>query len=46
MATTTESVKEQVVDKGGLSLRTCFKFDSAGNLISTTEPNAGLAVCQ
>lgn len=39
------TLKEQVVDSGGLSLRTCFKFDAAGNLISKTEPKAGLASC-
>lgn len=39
------TLREQVVDSGGLSLRTCFKFDAAGNLISKTEPQAGLASC-
>ena len=39
------SPKEQVVDKNGLALRSCFKFDAAGNLISATEPKAGLATC-
>lgn len=39
------TLKEQVVDSGGLSLRTCFKFDATGNLISKTEPRANLASC-
>jgi hypothetical protein len=38
-------LKEVLVDPNGLKLRTCFKFDSSGNLISKTEPNAGLASC-
>jgi YD repeat-containing protein len=38
-------LKSSVVDSGGLSLRICYKFDPAGNLISKTEPKAGLAVC-
>jgi YD repeat-containing protein len=38
-------LKSAVVDSGGLSLRTCYKFDPAGNLISKIEPKAGLAVC-
>jgi YD repeat-containing protein len=38
-------LKSAVVDSGGLSLRTCYTFDPAGNLISKTEPKAGLAVC-
>jgi YD repeat-containing protein len=38
-------LKSQVVDTGGLALRTCFTFDATGNLISKTEPKAGLASC-
>lgn len=38
-------LKSSVADSGGLSLRTCYKFDPIGNLISKTEPRAGLAVC-
>jgi len=38
-------LKEAVADSGGLNLRTCFKFDAGGNLISKTEPNAGLSSC-
>jgi YD repeat-containing protein len=38
-------LREVVADAGGLNLRTCFTFDSGGNLISKTEPNAGLASC-
>jgi hypothetical protein len=38
-------LKEVVADAGGLNLRTCLKFDSGGNLISKTEPDAGLASC-
>lgn len=34
-----------VVDSGGLSLRTCLKYDALGNLIYKTDPKAGLAVC-
>lgn len=34
-----------VGDSGGLNLRTCFAYDNAGNMISSTEPNAGLATC-
>lgn len=29
------------VDSGGLALRTCFKFDATGNLISTSDPRTG-----
>ena len=29
-----------IVDGGGLALRTCFKFDTVGNLISVTDPRA------
>ncbi|HEX7760107.1 MAG TPA: hypothetical protein VF459_11425 [Caulobacteraceae bacterium] len=30
----------QTVDTGGLALRTCFKFDAAGHLASTSDPRA------
>ena len=39
------TVKSVVTDSGGLSLRSCFAFDPGGNLISRTEPKAGLTVC-
>lgn len=39
------TLREMVVDSGGANLRTCFSFDSAGNLISKTEPNAGSGSC-
>ena len=39
------SIREQVEDSGGLGLRTCFSFDAIGNLISKTEPRAGLSAC-
>jgi YD repeat-containing protein len=38
-------LKSSVVDTGGLILRTCYKFDPAGNLISKTDPKAALASC-
>lgn len=38
-------LKATVVDAGGLNLRTCYKFDAVGNLISKTEPKAGLTAC-
>lgn len=44
-ATNHWSLKSQIVDSGGLGLRTCFKFDAVGNLISMTEPRAGLGTC-
>jgi hypothetical protein len=34
-------LKSSVADSGGLALRTCFKFDATGNLISKTDPKAG-----
>ncbi len=40
------AMKGQVVDNGGLALRTCYKFDAAGRLIAKTDPNAGLTSCQ
>jgi len=39
------ALREVVADSGGANLRTCFKFDSAGNLISKTEPNGALTFC-
>lgn len=38
-------LKSSIVDPTGLALRTCYKFDAAGNLMSQTEPKAGLGVC-
>lgn len=38
-------IKSKVVSSGGQSIRTCFKYDNLGNLISQTSPNAGLGVC-
>jgi YD repeat-containing protein len=32
------SLKTATVDPSGLNLRTCFKFDAVGNLVSTTDP--------
>ena len=37
--------KGEVVDVGGLALRTCFKHDPIGNLISKTAPRGGLTSC-
>lgn len=37
--------KEMVVSSGVDNLRTCFKYDKVGNLISQTEPRAGLSSC-
>jgi hypothetical protein len=39
------ALKEQVQDSGGYNLRSCFKFDSVGNLISQTQPKAALGSC-
>lgn len=39
------TLKDMVVDSAGIALRTCFNFDATGNLLSKTEPRAGLAVC-
>ena len=39
------ALKSSVVDNGGLSLRSCYKFDAIGNLISITTPRAGLTSC-
>jgi hypothetical protein len=38
-------LREVVADAGGLNLRTCFKFDASGNLLSKTAPKAGLTTC-
>lgn len=38
-------VRGLVEDAGGLSLRTCFKYDDYGNKVSETPPKAGLASC-
>lgn len=38
-------LKSSVVDSGGLALRTCYRFDATGNLISKSDPKAGLSVC-
>lgn len=40
------ALQSVVVDSGGLSLRTCLKYDTLGNLIYKTDPKAGLTVCQ
>ena len=34
-----------VIDGGGLSLRTCYQYDSQGNKIAETKPRAGLTNC-
>lgn len=39
------ALRESVVDNGGLTLRTCYKFDATGNLISQTKPKALLGAC-
>ena len=39
------TMTEMVVDSGGLSLRTCLKFDTSGNVISSTEPKGALSSC-
>jgi YD repeat-containing protein len=39
------ALKQSLVDSGGLNLRTCYKFDSTGNLISQTQPKALLGSC-
>lgn len=38
-------LREQLVYGSGATLRTCFKFDPTGNLISKTEPNAQSPAC-
>lgn len=35
------TLKQVVVDAGGLSLRTCAKYDNIGNLISVSDPRQG-----
>ncbi len=37
--------REQTRSAGGTILRSCYRFDTIGNLISETEPNAALASC-
>jgi YD repeat-containing protein len=39
------SMKSRLDDVGGLNLLTCYGRDALGNLISETEPNAGLGQC-
>jgi hypothetical protein len=39
------ALKSSVADSGGLSVRSCYKFDATGNLISITTPRAGLTSC-
>lgn len=34
-----------VVDSGNLNQRSCFAYDKSGNVVSVTEPNAGLPTC-
>lgn len=38
-------LKSMVQAGGGTALTTCFKFDGVGNLISKTEPKAGIGTC-
>ena len=38
-------VKEILVDSGDLNLRTCFRYDASGNVVSVVEPRAGLGSC-
>jgi YD repeat-containing protein len=38
-------LKSSVVNSAGLALRSCYKFDPSGNLLSKTDPKAGLGVC-
>jgi hypothetical protein len=38
-------VRGRVVTSGGVSLRTCYAYDSIGNQISVTTPRAGLSAC-
>jgi len=39
-------LRGQVVDPGGLNLRTCYAYDAQGNKIAETAPKAGLTSCQ
>ncbi|MBV9929997.1 MAG: hypothetical protein JO013_03525 [Alphaproteobacteria bacterium] len=38
-------LRGMVVDDGGLSLRTCYAYDTLGNKISETKPRASLGSC-
>lgn len=38
-------VRGKVVSAGGVSLRTCYRYDVAGNKIAETDPRAGLTSC-
>ena len=38
-------VRGQVVTSGGISLRTCYAYDSLGNQTSVTVPRAALSAC-
>ena len=38
-------LRGKVVTSGGVSLRTCYSYDSIGNRISVTTPRAGLSAC-
>lgn len=40
------NLRGEVVDSGGLSLRTCYAYDWRGMRTSVTTPRAGLGVCQ
>lgn len=44
-ADTRLAVRESTLVANGATLRTCYKFDAAGNLISKTNPRAGLGSC-
>jgi hypothetical protein len=39
------NLRGNVVDAGGLSLRTCMSYDAIGNKVSETKPRAGLTSC-
>jgi hypothetical protein len=38
-------LKEVIGDAGGLNLRTCLKYDTIGNLISSTQPKGATTTC-
>jgi hypothetical protein len=38
-------VKGVAISSGGQTLRTCYKYDIYGNIISTTQPNANISIC-
>lgn len=38
-------VRGKVVSSGGVSLRTCYRYDAQGNRIAETTPRAGLGSC-